>query len=188
MAFIKEKELISQYKLEDNQEILFYYDSYVKNPCEDKMILINCRNTFFNCGFDKFITYKCYECKSTGKRMNIPDISIVTHNETCTRPTYIKKMKTILTNPLKYQIISDKEFDFLPELHPTEFFVVGKCYGYYERPDNILHDLGAFKKFIDTNSSPHDESPVELYFSKDSILFEYFEDKNKIKFVEIKTE
>jgi len=89
---------------------------------------------------------------------------------------------------LKSKIISDIEFEFLPELFPTEFFVVGKSYGYYERPDNVLQEVGTFKKFIDTSSSPHEESPVELYFSKDTLLFEYFEDKNKIKFVEIKSE
>ena len=184
MPFTEEKELISQYELKDNQEILFYYDSYVKNSL-NQMILINCRNTFFNCGLDKFITYKCHECKSVGIRIHIPEISIVTHNDSCTRPINIKKMKSILSNPRESKIISDTELEFIPELHLTEFFVVGKYYGYYERPDNILQEVGIFKKCIDTSSSHHDESPVELYFSKDTILFDYFEDKNKIKFVEI---
>jgi len=186
MPFTKEKELISQYELKDNQEILFYYDSYVKNSL-NQMTLINCRNTFFNCSLDKFIKYKCYECKAIGINTDIPEISIVTHNDSCTRPNNIKKMMTILSNPLKSKIISDTEFNFLPEHHP-EFFVVGKCYGYYERPDNVLQEVGTFIKRIDTSCSPHDESPVELYFSKDTLLYEYFEDKNKIKFVEIISE
>ena len=179
----------SKYKLStlaDNQEILYYYDSYMVDPRNiNKTIFINCRNTFI-------MSHGCYECKECkGNCMYITnEIKLITHTNKCSRPHIIKTMKKILTNPIDY--ISIEDFNMLPTLYPTSFFKVGINYGIYEKhkQNYQLRSLGKFIKVIDTNTSPHDESPFELYFLDSTqkeikIEFEFFEHRDKMKFVEL---
>ncbi len=178
MSFDKACEIIFNLlkDIKDNTEILFYYDSYFINPLyNDKLCKINCRNTFSN--------YKCKECDTDGINYD-SEIKIVYHNNKCRRFDTIRKIKNILLNPVKSRVLSDREFKFLPESDYSSF-KVGTSYGYYQRPDNLLHELGNYEKIIDTNSSPHEESPVTLFFSKETIEFEFYRDKENIKFVEL---
>jgi len=180
MSFEKEQKIIFDLlkDIKDNQEILYCYDSFIINPLyADKMCKINCRKTNIS------QNYKCIECNSNGNKINNSQITLLTHNNTCTRPAYIKKIKKIITNPFYIPIISDKELSFLPESH-YDNFIIGKSYGYYEKPDNIYNKLGRLDKIIDKNSGPS-EDPIELFFTNGIITYEFFTDKENIKFVEI---
>jgi len=162
--------------ISSNQEIYSYGDFFIIHPRSNNLYKINARKLIIN--------NKCKACCEYSTEVG-KSIFKINHINDCTIPASIQSLKNFLSNP-PVDYIRLPLFSFLAEAH-LDSFSCDKTYGLYNINDCRLQVLGKFIKLEDPNNNHHDDQPVSIYFSNNitPILYEFFEDKEKMKFVEI---